>query len=371
MSSPSDAAGATLPDPDARADARPPVGDDDHGEPVVDLPPLIEPKLDPFASRPPRRSFLAPAAEKTAVAPQEQAASAPATPELAELAPPETARSSVGSREVMKRWLVKLDAVPLFANRTRMIAAAIICAALVALVVIAHSRHLGPFAGARQYPVAAAPADPAQRVAYFQQGAAAGDANAELELAIIYAKGQGVAQDYAASANWFRAAANHGVPRAQYDLGVMYERGRGVKSDLTEAANWYLKSAQGGYPLAQYNLAVCYTKGQGVRQDLAEAALWYRRAATQGVVQAMTNLAVMYDKGDGVGASQVDAYAWYRAAGRHGDQNSEHRAEYLYKNMEQLDQIHAEALSSDVGNSIHDSPADGDAALAAPVTAQH
>jgi TPR repeat protein/membrane protein implicated in regulation of membrane protease activity len=205
----------------------------------------------------------------------------------------------------------------------------------------------------------AIPTDPAQRLAYFQQGAAAGDANAELELGIIYAKGAGVAQDYAASANWFRAAANHGVPRAQYDLGVMYERGRGVKLDLTEAANWYLKSAQGGYPLAQYNIAVCYAKGQGVRQDLAEAALWYRRAATRGVIQAMSNLAVMYDKGDGVGASPVDAYAWYRAAGRRGDQDSQHRAEYLYNKMEQLDQIHAEALASDVGNSIHELPAEG------------
>jgi TPR repeat protein len=355
MSSPSDAAGATLSDPDARAAALRSAGDDDNGEPVVDLPPLIEPKLDPFASRPPRRSFLAPAAEQTPVALKEQVAPTPATPEPIEPAP-----------------AAKRDAVSLFAKREWWIVVAIVCVAIVALVIIAYSRHFGPFAGARQYPVAAAPTDPAQRVAYFQQGAAAGDGNAELQLAIIYAKGDGVAQDYAASANWFRAAADHGVPRAQYDLGVMYERGRGVKTDLTEAANWYLKSAQGGYPLAQYNIGVCYTKGQGVRQDLAEAALWYRRAATQGVIQAMSNLAVMYDKGDGVGASTVDAYAWYRAAGRRGDQNSEHRAEYLYDHMEQLDQLRAEALASDVGNSIHDFPADGgDAVPAAPATAQH
>jgi hypothetical protein len=362
MSSPSDAAGATLSDPGARAAALPPSDDGDNGEPVVDLPPLIEPKLDPFASRPPRRNFLAPAAEQTVAAPQEQAAPTPATPELVESAP---------APHKVTGWRPgTIGAAPLFA--TRGIVAAIVCVAVVALVVIAYTRHLGPFAGARQYPVAAAPTDPAQRVAYFQKGAAAGDGNAELQLAIIYAKGDGVAQDYAASANWFRAAADHGVPRAQYDLGVMYERGRGVKLDLTEAANWYLKSAQGGYPLAQYNIAVCYTKGQGVRQDLAEAALWYRRAATRGVIQAMSNLAVMYDKGDGVGASAVDAYAWYRAAGRRGDQDSQHRAEYLYDHMEQLDQLRAEALASDVGNSIHDSPADGgDAVAAAPATAQH
>ena len=370
MSSPSDTVGTARSDPGDRAPA-PPADDGDNGEPVVDLPLLIEPQLDPFASRPPRRSFLAPTAEPTAVAQEEQAAPTPATPEPTESAP-EPIDTAPAPRKAIEWRPGALKAVSLPAKPGQWIVAAIVCAGLVALVIVAYNRHLGLFAGARQYPVATAPTDPAQRLAYFQRGAAAGDGNAELQLGIIYAKGDGVAQDYAASANWFRAAADHGVPRAQYDLGVMYERGRGVKIDLTEAANWYLKSAQGGYPLAQYNIAVCYTKGQGVRQDLAEAALWYRRAATQGVSRAMSNLAVMYDKGDGVAASPVDAYAWYRAAGRRGDQDSQRRAEYLYDHMEQHDQLRAEALASDVSNSIHDFPADGgDAVAAAPATAQH
>jgi TPR repeat protein len=213
---------------------------------------------------------------------------------------------------------------------------------------------LGPFSRARHYPVSAAPSDPAKRFAYFQEGAQAGNADAELQLAILFAKGEGVAQDYAAAANWFRAAANQGIPRAQYDMGVLTERGRGVKVDLAEAAGWYLKAAQAGYPLAQYNLAVCYTKGQGIRQDLPEAALWYRRAAAQGVVQAMINLAMMYEKGDGVTASPVDAYAWYLAAGRRDNQAAARHAEDLYAALPHLDQIRAEALASDVAASIHD-----------------
>jgi len=375
MSSPSGAADATLSTPSARGNdsnrdaALATADDDDKGQPVIDLPPLIEPKLDPFASRPPRRSFLAPPSRDPPVVPPRQVAPASEGSPLVEPMPDKATRPPVGSGEAEQRRPAILALVSWLARHRPVVIAAAICVAIAAAVAVAaYVLRTGPFAGAHRYPIAAAPADPAQRVAYFQHGADAGDVDDEMQLAIVYAKGEGVPQDYEKAAKWFRAAADQGMPRAQYDLGVMYERGRGVTADPTEAANWYLKSAQGGYPLAQYNLAVCYTKGQGIRQDLAEAALWYRRAATQGVVQAMVNLAVMYDKGNGVGASAVDAYAWYRAAGQRGNQSAQQRAEYLYGTMEKLDQIHAEALTSDVAKSIHDFSADGDAVSAAPVT---
>jgi TPR repeat protein len=231
--------------------------------------------------------------------------------------------------------------------------------ALGLLAAVAYLAAIGLPSRTAQYPESAAPIDPVRRFAYFREGARAGDAGAQLQLAILYAKGEGVAQDYAAAATWFRAAANQGVPRAQYDMGVLTARGRGVKVDLPEAAGWYLKAAQAGYPLAQYNLAVCYTKGQGVRQDLPEAALWYRRAAIHGVVMAMVNLATMYDKAEGLAGSPVDAYAWYRAAGRRDNRAAAKRAQDLFAALPQLDRVRAEALASDVAASIHD-PEPGD-----------
>lgn len=394
MSSPSGAADATLakpgaPDRERNRIAAPPPANDDHGVPVDDLPPLIEPSDDPFAppatqeapspqptppveprpaeAEPPEAELIEPKpAEAKPVEPK------PAKPKSIEPKPAEpvkivSAPAPTPTIPAPGRILAGLLAAPRAAvreARRRPFVSAGICAAILALVALAYITGIGPFARAQHYSAAAAPKDPAQRLAYFQRGADAGDATAELELAIIYAKGEGVAQDYAKSASWFRAAADQGLPRAQYDLGVMYERGRGVTLDLTEAANWYLKSAKAGYALGEYNLAVCYTKGQGIRQDLSEAALWYRRSATQGVVQAMINLAVMYDKGQGVAASPVDAYAWYLAAGRRGDEPAARRAQDVYNNMAKLDQIRAEALASDVANSIND-PAPGEAAGAA------
>src|SRR5262249_4141552 len=99
-------------------------------------------------------------------------------------------------------------------------------------------------------PIAHAPNAPAARGPHFKRAEGAGRPEAELQLAILYAKGEGVTQDYATAATWFRAAAEQGLPRAQYDLGVLYDRGRGVTADPTQATNWYRKAAEGKYPLA-------------------------------------------------------------------------------------------------------------------------
>jgi TPR repeat protein len=190
-----------------------------------------------------------------------------------------------------------------------------------------------------------------------------------LQLGILYAKGEGVGQDYGTAAIWFRAAAGQGNARAQYDLGVMNEQGRGVPVDLHAATEWYRKAAAAGHPLAQYNLAVAYTKGQGIDKNLSEAAIWYRRAAGQGVLPAMVALAVLNEQGEGVAASAIEAYAWYAAAGQRGSTESARRAEEILGAMPKLDRIRAEALARNVAASIRDGEAR--AGLARPDAAAH
>src|SRR5689334_6799617 len=51
--------------------------------------------------------------------------------------------------------------------------------------------------------------------------AEAGDANAQYNIGMLYARGQGVPQDYRQAAEWYRKAAEQGVAAAQYNLGVM------------------------------------------------------------------------------------------------------------------------------------------------------
>ncbi len=76
-------------------------------------------------------------------------------------------------------------------------------------------------------------------------GADQGDAIAESNLGIMYAKGQGVPKDYAEAAKWFRLAADQG-DAAQSNLGAMYANGHGVPQDYVQAHMW-LNVAASGY----------------------------------------------------------------------------------------------------------------------------
>jgi hypothetical protein len=379
---------ANPPSPDGREAAPPkPVSADvDWGQPVDDPPPFIEPvgfdeppPAPPEPASPPdphplRRTFLAllsPAQEVGPViaeAPDPAPVVSPpaalaAVPAIEPASPGITEPAPAGGRQIPARLLALVRqwraaaAIPRLSHRPRFLYWAIGAGAAIVVVGVLY---IGGLALHRSTGTAGpVPSAPADRLAYFQRGAQGGDPEAELQLGILYAKGDGVTQDYNTAATWFRMAADQGSARAQYDLGVLYERGRGVAADPEQAASWYLKAAEGKYALAQYNLAVAYTKGQGTRKDLTEAALWYRRAAGQGVVQAMVNLGMLYERGEGIAVSPADAYAWYLAAGRRGDQAAARRAEDVFNGMSRLDQIRAEALASDVAGSIHDASESG------------
>jgi TPR repeat protein len=89
----------------------------------------------------------------------------------------------------------------------------------------------------------------------------------------------------------FRLAAAQGFAPAQLNLGILYHKGEGVAQDYAEAARlWRLAAAQ-GVAEAQTGLAVLYAQGAGVSQDYVEAARLWRLAAAQGVAAAETQLA--------------------------------------------------------------------------------
>ena len=79
-----------------------------------------------------------------------------------------------------------------------------------------------------------------------------------------------------------RTKAEQDDAAAQCNLGVMYAKGYGVAQDYAEAAKWYRKAAEQGYAPAQCKLGTMYVQGHGVAQDYAEAVKWYRKTADQG-----------------------------------------------------------------------------------------
>ena len=80
---------------------------------------------------------------------------------------------------------------------------------------------------------------------------------------------------------WYRKAADQGRADAQFNLALMYANGQGVPQDHAEAMTWYRKAAEQGDAAAQLNLGVMYHVGQGVPQDYVQAHKWYNLAASR------------------------------------------------------------------------------------------
>jgi hypothetical protein len=75
-----------------------------------------------------------------------------------------------------------------------------------------------------------------------------GDADAQFELAGLYARGDVVEQNLAEAVKWYRKAAEQGHDSAQYKLGLAYQKGKGVPKSETEAYIWLNISAENGAP---------------------------------------------------------------------------------------------------------------------------
>jgi hypothetical protein len=110
-----------------------------------------------------------------------------------------------------------------------------------------------------------------------------GDAEAQLQLGLRYAEGNGVIQSDKEAAKWFAQAAKQGLAEAQYQYGLALLEGRGVVQDYKAAFGWIEKPAQRGYAKAQYSLGELYRYGTGTAVDKARAYLWFNLAAAQGV----------------------------------------------------------------------------------------
>jgi TPR repeat protein len=81
-----------------------------------------------------------------------------------------------------------------------------------------------------------------------------------------------------------RAAALDAV--AEYDLALLYRDGDGVPHDLAEHARLLHRAANHNYAPAHYALGIAYLNGIGVGRDLIAAHMWFNLAARQGHTDA-------------------------------------------------------------------------------------
>jgi TPR repeat protein len=111
---------------------------------------------------------------------------------------------------------------------------------------------------------------------WYRQAAEAGNTEAIMSLATMYAAGEGTDPDPAAAGQWMRKAADSGEARAMMALASAYEHGQmGLSVDFEQAVHWYKRAAENGLPHARRRLVEAYTKGElGLTQDAEAAQQW-------------------------------------------------------------------------------------------------
>jgi len=124
--------------------------------------------------------------------------------------------------------------------------------------------------------------------------------------------------DYRNALKIIRRLAEQGNAPGQANLGVMYANGQGVAQNYAEALKWYRLAAAQGNAIAQSNLGAMYANGQSVAQDYAEALKWFRLAAAQGDASAQNSLGFMYANALGIAQDYVRAHMWFNLGAESG-----------------------------------------------------
>lgn len=116
--------------------------------------------------------------------------------------------------------------------------------------------------------------------------AESGEVAAAVQLAQLYAAGDGMAKDAKKAALWLERAARQGDPEAQYEYGMALREGRGAVQDDVRALAWLQQAADAGYAKAQFELGRMYFNGAGTPVDKLKAYTWLNVAAAQAAAGA-------------------------------------------------------------------------------------
>ena len=115
----------------------------------------------------------------------------------------------------------------------------------------------------------------------YEKLAEQGDARAQAQLGLMYARGQGVATNHGKAAELLRRAAEQGDAEGALGLGMAYGDGHMSPPDKAQAAKWFRVAADKNHPRAAYLLANMLLKGDGIAKN-PEEGMDYMSHARQG-----------------------------------------------------------------------------------------
>ncbi len=122
-------------------------------------------------------------------------------------------------------------------------------------------------------------ADSAAAAKLLFQAAYQNETTAMVDLAGMFAQGNGVPQNRTFAKAWLDQAVKLGDVAAVFQLGYYYRNSTGTAHNPQKAIALYTQAATAGYVPAQSALGMCYAKGLGVQKDMTQATKWLSLAA--------------------------------------------------------------------------------------------
>jgi TPR repeat protein len=151
-------------------------------------------------------------------------------------------------------------------------------------------------------------------VKWFRLAIEQGSVGAELSLGLMLLGTDNADGEFAEATKLLTHAAAAGNAEAQYALGVVYGTGLGTKPNRKKAREFYQKAANQGHASALLVLADMVHEKARTDRERAEAIRLYTAAAEKGVPTAIYNLGLAYERGHGVPADIAKALDHYRRA---------------------------------------------------------
>ena len=175
-----------------------------------------------------------------------------------------------------------------------------------------------------------------RKAAEIQEKAAAGDAQAQAELAEFLTQfagslaQAGTEKDLAEAFDLAQKSAQQGNGHGLYALALAYEHGRGVEQDVDKALECYRKGTELGYAPCMHNYGCYFMRGDVVPTDKNRAIELCRKAAEQGYYLSEFFMAKCYETGDSVEEDLEQAWAWGEKAAEHGTAEIQYQVAKLY-----------------------------------------
>ncbi|KAL8199874.1 hypothetical protein R6Q57_013442 [Mikania cordata] len=165
--------------------------------------------------------------------------------------------------------------------------------------------------------------DHAKAFSWFSRAVDKGESRSMELLGEIYARGDGVKQNYTNALKWLILASKHQVYSAYNGVGYLYAKGYGVEQkNYTKAKEYFEKAADNKEPGGHYNLGVMFLKGIGVKKDVKIACNYFIIAANAGQPKAFYQLAKMFHTGIGLKKNLPMATSLYKLVAERGPWNS-------------------------------------------------